>query len=84
MQNNKKRFLWLNHGIFFGQQTESDVGRKTEAGKSTRKKNVRILNTKKMKKDQIAFEDCEGLFLSKKQNLAAIWTIYLLAVFLEN
>ena len=70
MQNKKKRFLWLNHGSFFRRQTKSNVGRKTEAGKSNRRKNLRILQHKKDEK-RIAFEDYEGLFLNKKLKLSS-------------
>ena len=46
----KKDFAWFNHDSFFGQQTKSVFGRKTEAGKSTRNKNSQMLQHKKYEK----------------------------------
>ena len=49
-QKNKKRIVWFNPDSFFGRQTKSALGRKTKTGKSTRKKNLQILQHKKVEK----------------------------------
>ena len=47
---NLKRFDWFNHDSFFGWKTKSAMGRKPEAGKSTRNKNLQILQHKNNEK----------------------------------